>query len=91
MCVCCCEDTHVNVDRLDGVDMDVWGRGGAIPLAKLIAVVLLPWAEILWDGNGLGRGDAGVAQGPESEREKRRERKEKEKKRRERRKEEREK
>lgn len=56
--------SHINVDRLDGVDMDIRGRGRAIPLAKLVAVVLLSRSEGLWDRDGFGRGHSRMAQRP---------------------------
>ncbi len=63
--------SHINVDRLDGVDMDVRGWGGAIPLAKLVAVVLLSRSKGLWDRNGFGRGHSRMAQRPEENRDRR--------------------
>lgn len=55
------EQTHINVDRLDGIDMDIGSGGRAVPLAKLVAVVLLVGPETRRDGYGLGRGHSGVA------------------------------
>lgn len=56
--------THIDVDRLDGIDMDVGGGGRTVPLAKLVAVVLLVGPETGRDGYGLGRGHSGVAYRP---------------------------
>lgn len=56
--------THINVDRLDGIDMDIGGRGRTVPLAKLVSVVLLIGPETGRNGYGLGRGHSGVAYRP---------------------------
>lgn len=56
--------THIDVDRLDGVDMDIGSGGRTVPLAKLVAVVLLVRPEAGWDGYGLGRGHSSVAYRP---------------------------
>lgn len=56
--------THINVDGLDRINVDIWGRGGTIPLAELVSVVLLTGAKTGWDGNGLGRGHSRLADRP---------------------------
>lgn len=58
------EQTHIDVDRLNGVDMDVGSGGRTVPLAKLVAVILLIGPETGRDGYGLGRGHSGVAYRP---------------------------
>lgn len=58
------EQTHIDVDRLDGIDMDIGGGGRTVPLAKLVAVVLLVGTETGRDRYGLRRGHSGVAYGP---------------------------
>ncbi len=58
------EQTHIDVDRFDGIDMDIGGGGRTVPLAKLVAVVLLVWTETGWDRYGFRRGHGGVAYGP---------------------------
>lgn len=58
------QKTHINVDGLDRINVDIWGRGGTIPLAKLVSVVLLTGPKTGWDGNGLGRGYSRLADRP---------------------------
>lgn len=60
----CQYNSHINVDRFDGVDMDVGGRGRAIPLAKLVAVILFSLSKWLRDRDGFRRGHSRVAQRP---------------------------
>lgn len=58
------EQTHIDVDGLDGIDMDIGCGGRTVPLAKLVAVVLLVGPETGRDGYRLGRGHSGVAYRP---------------------------
>lgn len=59
------QNTHVDIDRLNRVDVDVWRRRGPVTLAELVAVILLAGAQASRDRDGLGRGHTGVAQRPE--------------------------
>lgn len=54
------QQTHINVDRLNGVNMDVGGGGRTISLAKLVAVVFLTGPKTIWNGDGLGWGYCSV-------------------------------
>lgn len=74
VCVCVCEKTvnlitkrqksYVNVDGLNCINMDIWGRGGSVPLAKLVSVVLLAGSETGRNGYGLRRRQGRVADRP---------------------------
>lgn len=59
--------THINVDRFNGIDMDIGGRRRTVPLTKLISMVLLVGPETGWNGYGLGRGHHSVAYWPRNQ------------------------
>lgn len=52
---------HINVDRFNGVNMDIGSRGRAIPLAKLVAVILFSLSKGLRDRDGFRRGHSSMA------------------------------
>lgn len=56
--------SYVNVDGLNRINVDIWGRRGAVPLAKLVSVVLLTRPKTGRNGYGLGRGHSRVADRP---------------------------
>lgn len=58
------KQTHIYVDWLNGINVDIGGWGWSVPLAKLISVVLFTGSETGWDGYGLGRGHRCMAYGP---------------------------
>lgn len=47
--------THINIDWLDCIDVDVGSWGGSVALPKLIPMVFICWSEGLWDWNGFWR------------------------------------